>query len=45
MIKDFFKLAVENITHRKVRSWLTILGIVIGSLDDIEVCNGKLGVS
>ncbi len=30
MIKDFFKLAVENITHRKVRSWLTILGIVIG---------------
>lgn len=30
MIKDFFKLAVENITHRQVRSWLTILGIIIG---------------
>ena len=30
MLKDFFNLAVENITHRKVRSWLTILGIVIG---------------
>lgn len=30
MFKDFFKLAIENITHRKVRSWLTILGIVVG---------------
>jgi len=30
MIKDFLKLAIENITHRKLRSWLTILGIVIG---------------
>jgi putative ABC transport system permease protein len=30
MIKDYFKLALENISHRKVRSWLTIIGIVIG---------------
>ena len=30
MFKDYFKLAWENITHRKVRSWLTIIGIVIG---------------
>jgi putative ABC transport system permease protein len=30
MLKDFFNLAIENITHRKVRSWLTILGIVVG---------------
>lgn len=30
MLKDFFNLALENITHRKIRSWLTILGIVIG---------------
>ena len=30
MIKDFLKLAIENITLRKLRSWLTILGIVIG---------------
>jgi len=30
MIKDFFKLAVINIQHRKLRSWLTIIGIVIG---------------
>jgi putative ABC transport system permease protein len=30
MIKDYFKLAWENISHRKVRSILTIIGIVIG---------------
>ena len=30
MIKDYFKLAWENISHRKIRSWLTIIGIVIG---------------
>ncbi|GIU69584.1 MAG: ABC transporter permease [Candidatus Woesearchaeota archaeon] len=30
MIKDYFKLAIENITHRKLRSFLTIVGIVIG---------------
>ncbi|MGV8150104.1 MAG: ABC transporter permease [Candidatus Woesearchaeota archaeon] len=30
MFKDFFKLAVENLTHRQVRSWLTVIGIVIG---------------
>jgi len=30
MLTDYFKLAWENITHRQVRSWLTIIGIVIG---------------
>jgi putative ABC transport system permease protein len=30
MFKDYLKLAWENITHRKIRSWLTIIGIVIG---------------
>ncbi|GIU69585.1 MAG: ABC transporter permease [Candidatus Woesearchaeota archaeon] len=30
MLKDFFKLAIENLTHRKLRSWLTVIGIVIG---------------
>lgn len=30
MFKDFFKLAVENLTHRRIRSWLTVIGIVIG---------------
>jgi len=30
MIKDYIKLAVENILHRKLRAWLTVLGIVVG---------------
>ena len=30
MIQDYFVFAVNNILHRKIRSWLTILGIVIG---------------
>ncbi len=30
MIKDYFRLAIENIKHRKLRSMLTIIGIVIG---------------
>jgi putative ABC transport system permease protein len=30
MLKDYFRLAWENISHRKLRSLLTIIGIVIG---------------
>ena len=30
MINDYFLLAFKSIRHRKLRSWLTILGIVIG---------------
>lgn len=30
MISDYFKLAFGNIKHKGLRSWLTILGIVIG---------------
>ena len=30
MIKDYFVLALKNILHRKRRSWLTIIGILIG---------------
>jgi len=30
MLKDYFKLAVNNLTHRKLRAWLTMLGIFIG---------------
>jgi len=30
MFIDFFILALKNITHRKRRSWLTIIGILIG---------------
>lgn len=27
---DYFRMAVNSIRHRKLRSWLTVLGIVIG---------------
>ncbi len=30
MIKDYFKLSIVNLKHRKLRSLLTVLGIVIG---------------
>jgi len=30
MIKDYFKFAVGSLFHRKLRSWLTLLGIFIG---------------
>lgn len=30
MIQDFVEFAVNGIKHRKLRSWLTIVGIVIG---------------
>ena len=30
MIKEYFKIAVKNLKTRKLRSWLTIAGIVIG---------------
>lgn len=30
MIKDYFSYALRNLKYRQLRSWLTILGIVIG---------------
>ena len=29
-ITDFFNLAVQGIIHRRMRSWLTMIGIFIG---------------
>jgi len=30
MIKDYFKVGISNLFHRKMRSWLTMIGIFIG---------------
>ena len=30
MITEFLKISLKNIRQQKVRSWLTIIGIVIG---------------
>ena len=43
--KDIFTLALTNIRHRHLRSWLTILGIVIGVASIISLISVSLGVS
>ncbi len=43
--KHLFSLALENIRHRNLRSWLTILGIVIGVASVICLISISLGVS
>lgn len=30
MIKDYFIFSIKNLTHRRLRSWLTMIGIIIG---------------
>tara|TARA_Y100000310_G_scaffold336868_1_gene422505 strand:- start:1283 stop:2470 length:1188 start_codon:yes stop_codon:yes gene_type:complete len=30
MIKDFFMFGWKNMKHRKLRSWLTIIGVIVG---------------
>lgn len=44
MFKDYFKLAWENIAHRKVRSWLTIIGIIIGIASVVALVSLGQGV-
>ncbi len=44
MILEYFRLAVNNITNRKVRSWLTIIGIVIGIASIIALISLSLGL-
>lgn len=45
MLKDYFRLAWENISHRKIRSWLTIIGIVIGIASVVALVSLGQGVS
>lgn len=43
MIKDYINVAIKNLRHRKVRSWLTILGIIISIMSIvalISISNG-----
>jgi len=44
-LKDLFGLALTNIRHRHLRSWLTILGIVIGVASIISLISISLGMS
>ncbi len=44
MLKDFFLLAARNITHRKLRSWLTVIGIFIGITAVVALISIGLGL-
>jgi len=37
MIGDYFTLAVKNVRHKGLRSWLTILGILIGIMSVVAL--------
>lgn len=45
MLGDYFKLAFENLKQRKIRSWLTILGIVIGISAIVALISLSQGMS
>ena len=36
-IKDYFFFAFDNLIHRKIRSWLTLLGIFIGVMSVVSL--------
>ena len=44
MLSDYFLLAINSITHRKLRSWLTIIGIVIGIAAIVALISLSLGL-
>jgi len=44
-LKDLFLLALTNIRHRQLRSWLTILGIVIGVASIVSLIGVSMGTS
>jgi putative ABC transport system permease protein len=45
MIKDIISLAAQNIRHRKVRSWLTVIGVVIGTTAVFGLISLGLGMN
>ena len=44
MIKDYFKLAVKNLIKRKLRSWLTIIGIIVSVATIFVLISLSLGL-
>ncbi len=44
MIREYFKIAIKNLRRRKLRSWLTILGIVIGIFLVISLLSLSTGI-
>lgn len=44
MIKDYFKIALKNLMHRKLRTWLTVIGIIIGIAAIIALVTATQGL-
>jgi putative ABC transport system permease protein len=44
MLQDYFKIAVRNLTHRRMRSWLTAIGIVIGVASIVALISVSQGM-
>ncbi|PIS04689.1 MAG: hypothetical protein COT81_05205 [Candidatus Buchananbacteria bacterium CG10_big_fil_rev_8_21_14_0_10_42_9] len=44
MIKNFLRLSLKGIRHRRLRSWLTILGVVIGIMLVVVILSISSGV-
>jgi len=44
VIKDFFLLAAQSILHRKIRSWLTVIGVFIGITAVVALISIGLGL-
>ncbi len=44
-LADIFKLSLNSLTHRGLRSWLTILGIIIGVAAVIAMLSISAGMS
>jgi len=45
MFKDFFMLAARSITHRRMRSWLTVIGVFIGITAVVALISVGLGLN
>ncbi|QAA77021.1 MAG: hypothetical protein BIP78_1255 [Candidatus Bipolaricaulis sibiricus] len=44
MVRDFFALAGSSILHRKIRSWLTVIGVFIGITAVVALISVGLGL-
>ncbi|MCL0105029.1 hypothetical protein M1O57_05525, partial [Dehalococcoidia bacterium] len=44
MVKDFFFLATRTVRQRRLRSWLTVIGIVIGITAMVALLSLGLGL-
>lgn len=44
MIKDYFKIAIENLRHKGMRTWLTLVGIFIGIASVVAIISVGQGL-